>query len=123
MIPLAETLRDLGSESIWVVHGNGLDEITTTGTTQVAALEQGKIRSFELTPGDFGVAQVELAALKGGDGEYNAKALRAVLEGEKMPIATWRSAMPPRPWSLPEKPTHWQTAWRSARNRWTAALP
>ncbi|OHZ40361.1 anthranilate phosphoribosyltransferase [Agrobacterium vitis] len=83
VIPLAETLRDLGSESIWVVHGNGLDEITTTGTTQVAALEQGKIRSFELTPGDFGVAQVELAALKGGDGEYNAKALRAVLEGEK----------------------------------------
>ncbi|MGV2106882.1 anthranilate phosphoribosyltransferase [Agrobacterium vitis] len=83
VIPLAETLRDLGSESIWVVHGNGLDEITTTGTTQVAALELGKIRSFELTPGDFGVAQVELAALKGGDGEYNAKALRAVLEGEK----------------------------------------
>ncbi|MGV2124193.1 anthranilate phosphoribosyltransferase [Agrobacterium vitis] len=83
VIPLAETLRDLGSESIWVVHGNGLDEITTTGATQVAALEQGKIRSFELTPGDFGVAQVELAALKGGDGEYNAKALRAVLEGEK----------------------------------------
>ncbi|MBF2715859.1 anthranilate phosphoribosyltransferase [Agrobacterium vitis] len=83
VIPLAETLRDLGSESIWVVHGNGLDEITTTGTTQVAALEQGKIRSFELTPGDFGVEQVELAALKGGDGEYNAKALRAVLEGEK----------------------------------------
>ncbi|MCM2440062.1 anthranilate phosphoribosyltransferase [Agrobacterium vitis] len=83
VIPLAETLRDLGSESIWVVHGNGLDEITTTGTTQVAALEQGKIRNFELTPGDFGVAQVELAALKGGDGEYNAKALRAVLEGEK----------------------------------------
>ncbi|MGV1802252.1 anthranilate phosphoribosyltransferase [Agrobacterium vitis] len=83
VVPLAETLRDLGSENIWVVHGNGLDEITTTGTTQVAALEQGKIRSFELTPGDFGVAQVELAALKGGDGEYNAKALRAVLEGEK----------------------------------------
>ncbi|MCF1471340.1 MULTISPECIES: anthranilate phosphoribosyltransferase [Rhizobium/Agrobacterium group] len=83
VIPLAETLRDLGSESIWVVHGNGLDEITTTGTTQVAALEQGKIRSFELTPDDFDVAQVELAALKGGDGEYNAKALRAVLEGEK----------------------------------------
>ncbi|BCH59357.1 anthranilate phosphoribosyltransferase [Agrobacterium vitis] len=83
VVPLAETLRDLGSENIWVVHGNGLDEITTTGTTQVAALEHGNIRSFELTPGDFGVEQVELAALKGGDGEYNAKALRAVLEGEK----------------------------------------
>jgi len=83
--PLAETLRDLGSESIWVVHGNGLDEITTTGITKVAALENGVIRSFELTPADFGVAQVDLADLKGGDGEHNAKALRAVLEGARNP--------------------------------------
>ncbi|MDQ0455930.1 anthranilate phosphoribosyltransferase [Rhizobium paknamense] len=83
VLPLAETLRDLGSESVWVVHGNGLDEITTTGTTKVAALEGGSIRSFELTPADFGVTQVELADLKGGDGEHNAKALRAVLTGAK----------------------------------------
>ncbi|MBB4007919.1 anthranilate phosphoribosyltransferase [Allorhizobium taibaishanense] len=81
--PLAETLRDLGSESVWVVHGNGLDEITTTGTTQVAALEKGEIRRFDLTPADFGVPQVDLAVLKGGDGEFNARALRAVLQGEK----------------------------------------
>ncbi|WP_027486386.1 anthranilate phosphoribosyltransferase [Allorhizobium undicola] len=81
VLPLAETLRDLGSETVWVVHGNGLDEITTTGTTQVAALENGTIRQFALQPADFGVEQVDLSALKGGDGEYNARALRAVLDG------------------------------------------
>lgn len=83
--PLAETLKDLGSENVWVVHGNGLDEITTTGTTKVAALENGSIRTFDLTPADFGVDQVELAVLKGGDGVHNAKALRAVLEGARNP--------------------------------------
>ncbi|WP_457586083.1 anthranilate phosphoribosyltransferase [Ensifer canadensis] len=79
--PLAEVLRDLGSENVWVVHGEGLDEITTTGTTQVAALENGKIRTFNLTPEDFGLQTVTLDALKGGDGAHNAVALQAVLDG------------------------------------------
>ncbi|QFI66248.1 anthranilate phosphoribosyltransferase [Sinorhizobium alkalisoli] len=81
--PIAEVLRDLGSESVWVVHGEGLDEITTTGVTRVAALEDGKIRSFELTPADFGLPPVTLDALKGGDGAHNAAALQAVLDGEE----------------------------------------
>lgn len=81
--PLAEVLRDLGSESVWVVHGDGMDEITTTGITKVAALEDGKIRQFELTPADFGVEPATLADLKGGDGEANAAALRAVLSGAR----------------------------------------
>ncbi len=83
VVPLAEVLRDLGAESVWVVHGDGLDEITTTGMTQVAALEDGKIRTFELGPGDFGVQPAVLADLKGGDGVANAAALRAVLSGER----------------------------------------
>jgi anthranilate phosphoribosyltransferase len=83
LMPIAETLREMGSETVWVVHGEGLDEITTTGTTQVVALEDGKIRSFELTPADFGVAPATLADLKGGDGVYNAAALRTVLGGAK----------------------------------------
>jgi anthranilate phosphoribosyltransferase len=83
VMPLAEVLRDLGAESVWVVHGNGLDEITTTGVTEVAALEHGKIRSFKLSPADFGVAPAELDALRGGDGVENARALKAVLAGEK----------------------------------------
>lgn len=81
--PIAETLRDLGSESVWVVHGSGLDEITTTGTTEVVALEDGKIRSFKLTPADFGVPVSSLDAIRGGDGVENARALRAVLSGER----------------------------------------
>ncbi len=81
--PIAEVLRDLGSESIWVVHGDGMDEITTTGVTHVAALENGKIRTFDLTPKDFGVSSATIDDLKGGDGIFNGKALRGVLSGHK----------------------------------------
>ena len=50
--PMAQVLKNLGSESIWVVHGSdGLDEITTAGPTSVAALENGKIRTFEMASG------------------------------------------------------------------------
>ena len=83
LVPLAEVLRDLGSESIWVVHGDGMDEITTTGVTHVAALENGKIRTFDLTPKDFGVDTAAMDDLKGGDGIANAAALRDVLGGRK----------------------------------------
>ncbi|KSV92111.1 anthranilate phosphoribosyltransferase [Sinorhizobium sp. GL28] len=83
--PLAEVLRDLGSKNVWVVHGEGLDEITTTGTTQVAALEDGKISTFTLTPADFGLPTVTLDVLKGGDGAHNAVALQAVLDGAENP--------------------------------------
>jgi anthranilate phosphoribosyltransferase len=85
LVPVAEVLRDLGSESVWVVHGEGLDEITTTGRTQVAALENGQVRTFELTPDDFGLPTVDIAALKGGDGAQNAVALRGVLQGDATP--------------------------------------
>ena len=81
--PLAEVLRNLGSESIWVVHGSdGLDEVTLTGPTFVAALENGKIRSFEITPEDAGLPRADGAALKGGDANANAESLRGVLAGK-----------------------------------------
>jgi anthranilate phosphoribosyltransferase len=83
LVPLAEVLRDLGSESIWVVHGDGMDEVTTTGVTHVAALEDGKIRTFDLTPKDFGVEPASMEDLKGGDGIANAAALREVLSGKR----------------------------------------
>lgn len=83
LVPLAEVLRDLDSESIWVVHGDGMDEVTTTGVTHVAALEDGKIRTFDLTPKDFGVDVAAMADLKGGDGIANAAALRDVLSGKR----------------------------------------
>ncbi|WP_426130285.1 anthranilate phosphoribosyltransferase [Pararhizobium sp. PWRC1-1] len=85
VVPVAEVLRDLGSKSVWVVHGEGLDEITTTGVTQVAAVENGAIRTFQLTPSDFGLETVRLADLKGGDGAHNAVALKGVLQGDATP--------------------------------------
>jgi anthranilate phosphoribosyltransferase len=81
--PLAEVLKNLGAEKVWVVHGSdGLDEITLSGPTAVAALEGGAIRTFEVTPEDGGLARVDAAALKGGDAQANAAALRGVLEGK-----------------------------------------
>ncbi len=85
LVPGAEALRDLGLTSAWVVHGSGLDEITTTGTSQVAELKDGEIRTFELSPSDFGVETVTLDAIRGGDGTVNAAALREVLGGAKIP--------------------------------------
>jgi anthranilate phosphoribosyltransferase len=81
--PLAEVLKNLGAESIWVVHGSdGLDEITLAGPTSVSALENGSIRSFEVTPEDAGLKRAAGDALKGGEAPANAAALRGVLEGK-----------------------------------------
>ena len=84
--PLAQVLKNLGAEAIWVVHGSdGLDEITLTGPTFVAALEKGEIRTFEVTPEDAGLPRCGNDALKGGDGDANAVALQSVLDGKTSP--------------------------------------
>jgi anthranilate phosphoribosyltransferase len=81
--PMAQVLKNLGSECVWVVHGSdGLDEITTAGTTSVAALENGKIRLFEVTPEDAELKRVKPEALRGGEAGHNAKALLDVLKGK-----------------------------------------
>jgi anthranilate phosphoribosyltransferase len=83
IVPMAQVLDNLGSESIWVVHGSdGLDEITTTGPTSVAELKDGKIRTFEVTPEDAGLKRTKSDALRGGDADHNAKALLDVLKGK-----------------------------------------
>jgi anthranilate phosphoribosyltransferase len=81
IIPVAETLKALGAEHVWVVHGDGYDEITTTGETQVAELTGGEIRSFTLTPEAVGLKRWSKQDLRGGDADYNAQALRAMLGG------------------------------------------
>ncbi len=82
--PLAQVLDNLGAERAWVVHGSdGLDEITTTGPSYVAALENGHIRSFEITPADAGLPVAEAIELLGGDSEANAAAIRHLLAGHK----------------------------------------
>lgn len=85
--PLALVLKNLGSESAWVVHGSdGLDEITTAGTTYVAALENGAVRTFEITPEDVGLERVKPEALRGGEAKHNAQALVDVLKGKTGPF-------------------------------------
>src|SRR5579863_9996682 len=80
--PLAQVLKNLGAERAWVVHGSdGLDEITTAGPTSVAALENGTVTSFEISPEEVGLPRVKPEYLRGGDAEANAKAVRGVLEG------------------------------------------
>ena len=82
--PLAHVMKSIGSETVWVVHGSdGLDEITTTGPTHVAALEQGSIRNFTISPADFGLKLSKPEDIKGHDAAFNAKALRDVIEGKR----------------------------------------
>ena len=82
--PLAYVLKNLGSDAAWVVHGSdGLDEITTAGATYVAALENGVVRTFEITPEDVGLERVKPEALRGGEAKENALALSDVLKGKK----------------------------------------
>ncbi|MCP3415616.1 anthranilate phosphoribosyltransferase [Bradyrhizobium brasilense] len=78
--PLAYVLKNLGAESVWVVHGSdGLDELTLTGQTFVAALEAGTVRTFEVTPEEAGLPRCRKDALEGGDAD--AAALQSMLDG------------------------------------------
>jgi anthranilate phosphoribosyltransferase len=83
--PLAEALKVLGSERAWVVHGSGLDEMTTTGETSVAEMRDGQVRLFTVTPEAVGLRRAGLADLTGGTPKENAKALRALLDGQAGP--------------------------------------
>jgi anthranilate phosphoribosyltransferase len=82
--PVAHVLAELGAEKAWVVHGAcGLDEMSTTGITQIAVLEKGQVNLREITPEDAGLKRSGLAALKGGTAEENARAIREIFGGVK----------------------------------------
>ncbi|WP_108819776.1 anthranilate phosphoribosyltransferase [Pseudovibrio sp. Alg231-02] len=82
--PLANTLQEMGTEKAWIVNGSdGMDEITTTGTTFVAELKNGNINTFTVSPEDAGLPLAKTEDLKGGDPKENAQALREVLQGAK----------------------------------------
>jgi anthranilate phosphoribosyltransferase len=89
-MPVAETLRGLGTERAWVMHGSdGLDEMTTTGPTEVVSLENGALTRFTVTPEDAGLPRANPADLKGGDaGRERRGAARRRGRGEGPPIAT-----------------------------------
>ncbi|WP_372053491.1 anthranilate phosphoribosyltransferase [Tistrella mobilis] len=80
--PVAQVLRNLGSERAWVVHGrDGLDEITVTDETAVSELKDGEVTSFKVAPEMFGLSRHPAEALKGGDAQTNAAAILAMLDG------------------------------------------
>ena len=79
--PMAEVLGRLGSERAWVVHGSGLDELTTAGVTTVAALESGKVETFEILAQDVGLPPARLEDLRGGAPQHNARLMHDLLEG------------------------------------------
>ena len=80
---MAEALQRLGSTDVWIVHGQGLDELSVAGPNQVASLANGEIREFVVHPEDAGLPVSPIATIKGGDAAENAAALQAVLEGAK----------------------------------------
>jgi anthranilate phosphoribosyltransferase len=83
---LAEALSMLGLRRAMVVHGaDGLDEITVTGPTRIAELRDGTVRSYEVTPEEFGMRRARLEDLAGGNAAENAEIIRAILRGEKSP--------------------------------------
>jgi anthranilate phosphoribosyltransferase len=83
--PMAETLGRLGSEAAWIVHGQGLDELTVAGDNRVVALKDGSIRCFTVTPEDAGLPCAPVEAIRGGDAALNAATLQALLQGATGP--------------------------------------
>ena len=85
--PMANALAALGVKRAWVVHGSdGMDELTTTGPSQVAMLEDGSVSISKVSPADAGLPTVTLGDLKGGTPAQNAGAIRQLLDGEKGPF-------------------------------------
>jgi anthranilate phosphoribosyltransferase len=84
--PIAHVLGQLGAERAWVVHGaDGLDELSTTGPSDVAELRDGRVRTFQVSPEQAGLPRARRDDLKGGDATTNADALRALLDGVRGP--------------------------------------
>ena len=82
--PMAETLQALGSERVWLVHGgDGTDELSIATTSDVVALENGKLRAFTLHPEDAGLSPHPFEAILGGTPADNAAAFRALLDGAR----------------------------------------
>ena len=84
--PVAEVLQRLGSTACWVVHGDGFDELTTTGRNQVASLRGGEIVEFALDSSEAGIARAQRGDLAGGTPEENARMMRALLSGAAGPL-------------------------------------
>ncbi len=82
---IAEVLNILSTKRAMVVHGDGYDEITTTGITLVSEVNEGQVRSYSLDASAFGFPKADAASLFGGDPQYNAQIIRSVLSGKEWP--------------------------------------
>ncbi len=83
---IAEALAMLGTRRALVVHGaDGLDEITVTAGTYVAEVREGAVKTYEVTPEEFGFVRAALADIGGGDAAENATLIRELLAGKKSP--------------------------------------
>ncbi len=83
---LAEALSMLGLHRALVVHGlDGLDEVTITGPTRIAEVREGNVRSYEVTPEEFGMKRARLEDISGGNAETNAAIIRDILAGTESP--------------------------------------
>jgi anthranilate phosphoribosyltransferase len=82
---LARCLARLGVRRAWVVHGAGLDEIALSGPTVVAAVDDGAVRTFEVSPEDAGLPRADGGVLRGGDAATNAALAAEVLQGGRGP--------------------------------------
>jgi anthranilate phosphoribosyltransferase len=81
--PLARAFGQLGARRAFVVHGEGgIDEVAVSGRTRVAEWDGGEVRSYEVTPRDFGLEEEDPDGLRGGDADDNARTVRAVLDGQ-----------------------------------------
>src|SRR5580658_3696208 len=80
---MANALAGLGPERAFIVHGSdGLDEVTTTGSTLVFKVTGSRVRSFTWTPADFGISFANSESLRGGDRACNAAIATAILQGQ-----------------------------------------
>ena len=84
--PMAEVLGRLGAERAWVVHGSGIDELTTAGVTKVAEFNDGRVVEFDVVPEEAGLKPAAIEDLKGGEPAYNAALMREVLGGARGPL-------------------------------------
>jgi anthranilate phosphoribosyltransferase len=86
VVPMAEVLGRLGAEHAWVVHGDGMDELTTAGRSTVAEFKDGKVSTLEVTPEQAGLPRARIEDLKGGEPAHNAALMRDVLAGGQGPL-------------------------------------
>jgi anthranilate phosphoribosyltransferase len=84
--PMAEVLGRLGAERAWVVHGDGMDELTTAGVTRVAEYHAGKVVEFDVIPEEAGLNMASGSDLKGGEPAHNAVLMRDLLGGARGPL-------------------------------------